>query len=73
MYYCGVMLLDVLNLVFVFGYINVFWIFKVDFVLEYVCCIFNYMVKYNFIKVVFELNDWSVEEEIWFDFIFGYV
>lgn len=41
--YCGIMLCDLLNLVVVVGYINVSWMFKVDFFSEYFCCLINYM------------------------------
>lgn len=50
--YKGMMFLSFLNFVYVFGYINLLWMFKVEFIVDYVCCLLIYMDRYVFCVVL---------------------
>lgn len=54
MVYKGMMFFGIFNMVYMVGYINVFWMLKVDLVLEFVCCLLNYMDDNGFDIVVVE-------------------
>lgn len=60
-------------MVVIIGYINVFWIFKVDLVSEYFCCLFKYMDKKGLIFCLLIFFEENIKIEFVLDLVFGYI
>lgn len=72
--YKNVMIEGLFNVVMIFGYINSFWILKVDIVVEYVCCLLNLMMKQGYqIVVVWDIENSVSDEMVLGLFDVGYV
>jgi monooxygenase len=70
--YKGMMLSDVPNLAFAFGYTNASWTLKVDLTCGYVCRLLNHMRRRGY-GACTPRRDPSVEEQPFLDFTSGYV
>lgn len=70
--YKGMMLSDVPNLSFVFGYTNASWTLKADLVSEYVCRVLNHM-RVTGTRIATPVREDGVEAEPFLDFSSGYV
>ncbi|MET0404512.1 MAG: NAD(P)/FAD-dependent oxidoreductase, partial [Cystobacter sp.] len=70
--YKGMMLSDVPNLAFTFGYTNASWTLKVDLSCEYLCRLLEHMERRGFTRCV-PRPDPSVEQSPFLDFSAGYV
>ncbi len=73
MTYKGMMLGDVPNVVWTFGYTNASWTLRADLTAEYTCKILNYMDKHGYKVATPSPNSEIGEEGTWLDFNSGYV
>ncbi len=71
--YKGMMLSDVPNAAFAFGYTNASWTLKADLTSEFVCRTLNYMDKRGMKIATPVRNDPAMSEEPYLDFTSGYV
>jgi cation diffusion facilitator CzcD-associated flavoprotein CzcO len=71
--YKGMMLEDVPNLAFAFGYTNASWTLKCDLTARYVCRLLDHMDKSGRRIATPRLNDPSVEREPLLEFSSGYI
>ncbi|MET0305021.1 MAG: NAD(P)/FAD-dependent oxidoreductase [Solirubrobacterales bacterium] len=72
MIYKGMMLSDIPNLAFAFGYTNASWTLKVDLTAEYICRLLNHMDKHGYQTCIPE-GDPAVTEQALVDFTSTYV
>ena len=70
--YKGMMLSDVPNLVFAFGYTNASWTLKVDLTCAYVCRLLNHMRRHGYVACAPRRGP-DVQEQPFLDFTSGYV
>jgi cation diffusion facilitator CzcD-associated flavoprotein CzcO len=73
MTYRGMMLRDVPNLAWAFGYTNASWTLRADLNCEYVCRLLNHMAEHGHTIARPELHDPEVKEETWMNLSSGYV
>ena len=73
MTYRGMMLRDVPNLAWAFGYTNASWTLRADLNCEYVCRLLNHMAEHGHSVATPELRDPEVKEESWMNLSSGYV
>lgn len=72
--YKGVMINDVPNLVYAFGYINNSWTLKIELTCNYVCRLLNYMTKHGFKQVTPQIQEKNmITTPLFEDFTPGYV
>ncbi len=71
--YRGMMLRNVPNLAWAFGYTNASWTLRADLNCEYVCRLLNYMSAHGQLIARPELHDPEVQEEGWMNLSSGYV
>ncbi len=72
MFYRGVLLEDMPNLGFVFGYTNASWTLKVELVSQYISRVVNYMDKNN-LSVCIPVNVHQVKSELFLNLTSGYI
>jgi cation diffusion facilitator CzcD-associated flavoprotein CzcO len=72
MVYKGMMLSDVPNLIYTFGYTNASWTLKADLTANYLCKLLNYMSRKNY-SVVMPQKNTSVGEENFLNLSSGYI
>lgn len=73
LYYKGVMLEDLPNIGFTFGYTNASWTLKADLTSEWICRVLNHMDKLDVQKVMPVNNDPEIVAEDFLDFQSGYI
>ena len=69
----GMMVSDVPNVVWTFGYTNASWTLRADLTAEYTCKIINYMDKNGYSIAIPSPSSEVGEEGSWLDFNSGYV
>ncbi len=69
----GMMVSNVPNVVWTFGYTNASWTLRADLTAEYTCKILNYMDKHNYSVATPSPNAEIGEDGSWLDFNSGYV
>ncbi len=73
MTYRGMMLSDVPNLAWSFGYTNASWTLKCDLTCEYMCRLLNYMAEHGHLECRPRVSDPEVREEELFPLTSGYI
>ncbi len=71
--YKGMMVSDVPNMSYTFGYTNASWTLKADLIHGYVCRLLNHMEQDNKQSCVARVRDTNMEAEMALDFSSGYV
>jgi cation diffusion facilitator CzcD-associated flavoprotein CzcO len=71
--YKGIMLRDVPNMAFVFGYTNASWTLKADIAAEYVCRLLNHMAKHGIARVTPRDTEDSALDDTFLGLQSGYI
>ena len=71
--YKGIMLSDMPNLAWIFGYIRSSWTLRSDLIARFVCRLLNHMTQHGLRQCTPTLTDASMPLEPWSDFSSGYI